>query len=141
MHRDIEQRHIDVATLAGLLRAEQAAQQTGDADHSCHGIDHGGAEPLRWTIGLARQRHQAGLSLHEEIVAGPSRAFVVAAIGRNMQAYDRRIDCAQRLVVEAELCRLVAAQIVHHRICRRCQPAEGGLAFVTLEVERDALLV
>src|SRR3546814_10244096 len=76
-----------------------------------------------------------------DLVAGPGLALVVAAVGGDVQADDRRVEAGQAGVVEAELLRLVAAQVVDHRLGAAGQLAEAGLARGGLQVERHALLV
>src|SRR3546814_13311067 len=82
----------------------------------------------RRPLGVAGHAHQPGLGLHQVVVAGPGLALVVAAVGGDVQADDRRVEAGQAGVVEAELPRLVAAQVVDHRVGRAGQPAEAGLA-------------
>ena len=141
MHRDVEQADVDVAALSGLVRAQDAGEQAGRAGGAGHEVDHRAADARRRTVRLAGQAHDAGFRLHQEVVAGPALALVVAAVGRDVQADDLRIDVLQARVVEPELLRLVAAQIVHHGVGAFHELLEAGAALRGLDVERDALLV
>ncbi|MFO1427810.1 MAG: hypothetical protein U1F11_12735 [Steroidobacteraceae bacterium] len=90
---------------------------------------------------LAREVQVAGLGLHEVVVAGPAAALVVAAVGRQVRADDARVGGGERRVGEAELVRLVAAQVVEHGVGGADQPVEHRLALGALEVQRHAALV
>ena len=91
-------------------------------------------------VGLAGQLHQAGLGLHQEVVARPVGALVAAAIGRDVQADDRGLEVPQARIVDAELGRLRAAQVVDHAVGGLHQRLELRAAVRRLEVERHALL-
>src|SRR3546814_20818003 len=95
----------------------------------------------RRPLGVAGHAHQPGLGLHQVVVAGPGLALVVAAVGGDVQADDRRVEAGQAGVVEAELLRLVAAPVVDHRLGAAGQLAEAGLASGGPQVERPALRV
>ena len=141
MQRHVEQRHVDVAALARGLGPHQARQQPDHAGHARHEVDHRHAEPRRRVFRLAGQAHQAGFRLHEIVVARPGGALVVAAIGRDMQADHAWVDRFQAGIIEPELFRLVAAQIVDDGVGGSRQPAKGRLPRFRLQVERDAFLV
>ena len=98
-----------------LARSRQASRPT-DAGQAGHAVDHRDADARRRPVGLAGQLHQARLGLHQEVVARPVGALVVAAVGRDVQADDRGIEVPQARIVEAELGRLRAAQVVDHAV-------------------------
>ncbi len=90
VHGDVVQAGLDVAALPCRAGAQQTAQQADDAGQAAHAVDQRDADTRRRAVRLAGQLHQSRLGLHQEIVARPVRALVGAAIGRDVQADDRR---------------------------------------------------
>ncbi len=121
-------------------RCAETAQQADDTGQAAHAVDHRHADTRRRAIRLAGQLHQSRLGLHQEIVARPVRAFVGAAIGRNVQADDRRLEVLQARIVDTELGRLRAAQVVDHAVGGLHQRLELPPSLHRLDVEGHALL-
>ena len=55
VHRDVVERHIDVPSLAGVARAENARQERRRDRRAGHVVDHGQAEACRRAVRLAGQ--------------------------------------------------------------------------------------
>ena len=143
MEGGVHQAEVDIATLRQRARLH-ALQRRDDAKghhHAGHIVDHRQTEPRRRPVRLAGHGEESAFRLHQVVVARPIGPAVVAAISGQMRTDDARIDVLQRGVVEAELCRLIAAQIVHHRIGTRDQIGEDLAALRMLQVEREAALV
>ncbi|MNS89878.1 hypothetical protein D3C72_1239050 [compost metagenome] len=66
----VVQRHLDQLALALALAAEQGSQHRLRGIHAGHQVHHGYAELQRRRVGFAVERHQAGLSLDHQVVAG-----------------------------------------------------------------------
>ncbi|MNW04016.1 hypothetical protein D3C71_2000360 [compost metagenome] len=64
------QRHLDQAALTRAFTAEQRGQHSLGGIHAGHQIDHGHAELERRLLGFAIDRHQAGLALDHQVIAG-----------------------------------------------------------------------
>jgi hypothetical protein len=141
VQRGLEQGDVIVRAPAGRARGGDTGKRRGGQHLAGHEVDHGEAEAGRRGVGLAGEREEAGLGLHEIVVAGPGLARVAAAVGRGMDAHDRGIDGRQGRVGEAELFRLVAAGVVGDRIGPGDQPVQDALAARRLEIEGDRALV
>jgi hypothetical protein len=141
VQRDVEQRHVDVAAVAALHRADQRREHRHCGGDAGHVVDDRQAHAGGRRAGLAGEVQVAGLGLHQVVVARPALALVVATVGGEVRAEDARVRRPERGVVEAELLRLVAAQVVHDHVGGAHEAAKGGLALGALEVQRDALLV
>ena len=132
VHRDVEERGVDVHADAGLARLDDAGEQAERRRQAGHQVDDRQAVARRRAVGLAGHRHVAGLGLHQVVVAGPGAARAAAAVGRQVGADDARVGVLQRRVVEAELGRQVAAQVVEHGV------GAGDQALEHRHARRDA---
>src|SRR6185437_13022023 len=141
LQRAIEEIDVDVATLAGRARGDDAGEQAEPGEKPGHIVDDGKPHPRRWTVRLAGECEIAGFRLHEIVIAGPRRARAGAAIGREMRADDARVRLPERGISEAQALRLVAAQIVEDAVGFFCQRMEDLARGFLLEVERQAALV
>jgi hypothetical protein len=132
---------IDIAPLAAALGIEKRGEQPDRHYRAGHEIDHRQPHPLRLAIGVPGQRAIAGLGLHQIVIARPTRACIVAAIGRQMGADDGGVVRAQRGMGQPQFFGKITAQIVGDGVGARHQPVEHRLAFRGIQIERQRAFV
>ena len=127
--------------LPDLAGAEDAGENGRRRGRPGHVVDHGQAEPLGWALGLAGERKEPRLGLHEVVETRPVTALAFASIGGDMGAHDLRIGGREVRVGEAELGGLITAQVVHEGVRRGNQSVQHRLAVRVFQIERQGTLV
>ena len=140
MQRRVEQADIDIHTPPGRARAENAGDQREGGHQPRHHIHDRNAEARGRPLRLAGQRQIPGLRLHQVIIARPGFPGSRAPVRAEMRADDAWVRVLQRVVRQAQFVRLVATQIVHHRIGLSDQAAQDAQPFGVLQVQRQAAL-
>jgi hypothetical protein len=108
--------------------------------HAGHHVEDRDPRPVRRSVGVPGQAHQAGDGLHHEVVAG------IAGTGAGPEAADRRVDDRgiggrDRLVVQAEPAQPPGPEVLDHHV-GACGELAGDRHVVrVLQVERDGSLV
>src|SRR6185295_11428826 len=90
--------------------------------------------------GLAGQALPAREPLHHVVVAALRGAWARHPEAGQGTAHDRRVDAPELVVRQAELARLVAAQVGVHGVARPHEVVENVPGSRVAEIERDALL-
>ena len=138
---DVEQAHVVVAPHpagAGLEDPGHERERGGEPGHVVHDRN---AVALRRAVRGSGEMQVSGLRLHEEVESRPGRPFPVAPVGREMDADDGLVAPAELFVREAELVRLIPAEVPEHRFAGRGEVAEHLPPGVRFEVEPEAALV
>ena len=113
------------------MRAEQPGGEVGD----------GNADPHRALAGRAGDRHQPAHALRDLIEARPLVIGAVLAEAGDAAIDDARVDLAQALIVDAELCLDVGAEVLDHDVGLLGEALEHFEALRVLQVERHGPLV
>ena len=120
-------------------RALRVQEPDHEADHrgvAAGEVDDRHAALARRPVGLAGDRHPAGVALDQIVEGGLGGARPGGAEAGERAADHARVDRAQRLVGQAELGRQIAAQVVVDGVARRApgragrpaRPGAGGRA-------------
>src|SRR5580704_2479349 len=133
--------NVQIAALAGLHRIDDAGQQRHRSSRASREIDHREASTRRRSVRFTRQRKIASFGLHQVIVAGPRGTRAGAPIRRQVHANDFPIYRRQIFVIESELDRQIAAQIVERGVGGSREVEKDLFAIGLLEVERNRFLV
>jgi hypothetical protein len=116
----VEQRDLDqLAVPAPVTSAERSDDRRRRVEAGEH-VDDRDADLHRRPVRLARDRHQAGLGLDDEVVAGSVAGLATA------EAIDRAIDHVRSapsdgVIVEAEASCSARAEVLDHHIGARTQ--------------------
>ena len=122
-------------------RSKQRGEDAHGAEQARGEVGHGNADPHRALAGRARDRHQPAHALRDLVEA---RSLVIGAIlaeAGNAAIDDARIDLAHALIVDAELCFHVGAEILDDDVGLLRQTLEYLESFRIFQVERDGALV
>ena len=141
IHGDIEEGYVDVAPLARLPGTKNAGENGCGRRGAGHVVDHRKPEPGRRPLRLAGQGKEARLRLHQVVESGPRATLAFPSVGRDMGADDPRVGRREIRIGQAQLARLVAAQVVHEGIRRRNEPMQHRLSVGVLEIEGQRALV
>ena len=113
------------------MRAEQPGGEVGD----------GNADPHRTFAGRAGDRHQPAHALRDLIEARPLVIGPVLAEAGDAAIDDARVDLAQALIVDAELCLDVGTEVLDHDVGLLGEALEHFEALRVLQVQRHRPLV
>ena len=142
-HEDLrlQQRGLHPLAFAGNLALEQRGQDAHGAEQPRGEVGDGNADPHRAFAGRAGDRHQPAHALRDLIEAGTLVIGAVLAEAGNRAIDDARIDLAHALIVDAEFCLHVGAEIFDDDVGLFHQPPEDLEAFRLFQVERHRALV
>ena len=113
------------------MRAEQSGGEIGDGD----------ADPHRALARRAGDRHQPAHTLRDLIEARPLVVGAVLAEAGDAAIDDARVDLAQALIVDAELCLDVGTKILDHDVGLLGEALEHFEARRVLQVQRHGPFV
>ena len=126
---------------AGLLALEESREHGLRRVHAGEQVDGRDAELERRLVGFAVERHQPGLALDQEVVAG-TRGFRSGPVVAGDRAVDQVVAfLLQLLVAEAQFLRAAELEVLDHDVALRGEFARDPLAFGGLQVEAHRALV
>ena len=135
------QRHLDQPALARALAPEQRRQHGLGGIHAGHQIDHGHAELERWLLRFPIQRHQPGLALDHQVVAGALGLGARSVVARNGAVDQAGLERLELLIAQAQLLGAAGLEVVQHHIALRQQVVDDLQAFGALQIHGDGPLV
>jgi hypothetical protein len=133
-HRRVEQRCVDVLSLARRLRADIGRQHAIDGKERAADIGDGHARLHGLAALVARHAHHAGHRLRHQIEAGTRRPRPALTEAGDARIHDLRIDRANRLVVDPQTLHDAGPVIFDDDVGRFRQLVEELAAFVALQV-------
>ncbi len=140
MQAAVEQRDVDRLSAAGPLAREQRGEDRLDGIRAGCEVDEGDAEPHRIAVGLARDRHEAGLGLHHEVIAGTICERRRAPVARDRAMNEPRVARAQAFIGEAKRLEAGGAEVLDEYVGLAGKLRQNGAPALSLEIDRDALL-
>ena len=142
-HEDLrlQQRGLHPLALAGNVALQQRGEDADGAEQPGGEVGDGDADPHRALAGRAGDRHQPAHALRDLIEARPLVVGAVLAEAGDAAIDDARVDLAQALIVDAELCLHVGTKILDHDVGLLGEPLEHFEALGVLQVQRHGPLV
>ena len=141
IHGRLEQGDVAVAADAVAPRAPQAAHEGQCGGVARRHVDEREPGLDGRAVGLAGERHPAGVALQDVVVAALGCARTGHPEPRERAAHDGRIDALEIGVADTQLLGTVAAQVAVDGIRGAHEILEDGARARVREVERDAALV
>jgi hypothetical protein len=136
-----QQRRAHHLAAAGLLALHQRGQHAVGAVHAGQQVADRHAHPLGVVRPGPGQRHQAGLTLGDLVVAGAPTLGPVVAEAADRQLHQPRVQLGQHVGAEAEAGQRAGPEVLQQHVRTPQQLGEHRLVVVVLEVEGDRLLV
>ena len=136
-----KQRGLHPLALAGNVALQKCGEDAKRAEQPGGEVGDGNADPHRTLAGRAGDRHQPAHALRDLIEARPLVIRPVLAEAGDAAIDDARVDLAQALIVDAELCLDVGTEVLDHDVGLLGEALEHFEALRVLQVERHRPLV
>ena len=139
-HEDLrlQQRGLHPLAFAGDVALQQRGEDAHGAEQAGGEVGDGNADPHRAFARRAGDRHQPAHALRDLIEARPLVIGAVLAEAGDAAIDDARIDLAHALIVDAELCLDVGAEILDHDVGLFDEPLEHLEALRVLQVRASS---
>ncbi len=137
----VVQRHLDQAPAPRSAALEQRRQHGLAGVHAGHQVHHGDTELQRRRARLAVERHEAGLALDHQVVAGALGLGAAGVVAGHGAVDEVGLEGLELLVAQAQLLGAAGLEVVDHHVALRQQLVDDLQPLGTLQVEGDGPLV
>ena len=138
----VEQRDAHVASAAGDVALAERGQHAHRCVEARDDVEQRDARLRRLAVALARDAHQAGERLHDDVVAGSRGGLGCGRSERRQRARDQpRLRLAEVVEPQPEPLHQSRPEVLDHDVGRGDEPSDEGHAFGRAQIGRHRALV